>query len=102
MVSHHGLNFPICKMDRGLGFLKSLQFQGARVIGWPESSFSFFHRMVQESLNETFWPTPIFSRLPWWLSSKESACQDRRHGFNPWVRKIPPEKEMATHSSILA
>ena len=27
--------------------------------------------------------------LPWWLSSKESACQCRRHRFNPWVRKIP-------------
>ena len=27
--------------------------------------------------------------LPWWLSSKESACQCRRHQFNPWVRKIP-------------
>ena len=27
--------------------------------------------------------------LPWWLSGKESACQCRRHGFDPWVRKIP-------------
>ena len=30
--------------------------------------------------------------LPRWLSAKESACQFRRwrrHGFNPWVRKIP-------------
>ena len=27
--------------------------------------------------------------LPWWLSGKESACQSRRPGFNPWVRKIP-------------
>ena len=27
--------------------------------------------------------------LPWWLSGKESACQCRRCGFNPWVRKIP-------------
>ena len=27
--------------------------------------------------------------LPWWLSSKESACQCRRHGFDPWVGKIP-------------
>ena len=26
----------------------------------------------------------------------------RRLGFNPWVEKIPLEKEMATHSSILA
>ena len=27
--------------------------------------------------------------LPWWLSGKESACQCRRLGFNPWVGKIP-------------
>ena len=27
--------------------------------------------------------------LPWWLSGKESACQCRRQGFNPWVGKIP-------------
>ena len=26
--------------------------------------------------------------LPWWLGSKESACQYRRCGFNPWVKKI--------------
>ena len=24
-----------------------------------------------------------------WLSGKESACQYRRHGLHPWVRKIP-------------
>ena len=29
------------------------------------------------------------SGLPRWLSGKESACQHRRHGFDPWVRKIP-------------
>ena len=27
--------------------------------------------------------------LPWWLSGKESACQCRRHGFDPWSGKIP-------------
>ena len=27
--------------------------------------------------------------LPWWLSGKEPACQCRRHGSNPWVRKTP-------------
>ena len=27
--------------------------------------------------------------LPWWLSSKESACQHRRHGFHPWLGNIP-------------
>ena len=27
--------------------------------------------------------------LPRWLSGKESACQRRRYGFDPWVGKIP-------------
>ena len=27
--------------------------------------------------------------LPLRLSGKESACQCKRHGFDPWVRKIP-------------
>ena len=29
------------------------------------------------------------SRFPWWLSGKESACQCKRHRFDPWVQKIP-------------
>ena len=29
--------------------------------------------------------------LLWWLSAKESACQCRRHGFYPWVRRSPGE-----------
>ena len=33
--------------------------------------------------------------------SKESTCQCRRPGFDPWVGKIPL-KGMATHTSILA
>ena len=40
-----------------------------------------------------------------WLSGKESTCQCRRHrrwGFDPWVRKIPLEEEMAAHSNTLA
>ena len=41
-------------------------------------------------------------RLPWWLSGKESACQCSRKGFDPLGHEDPLEKEMATHSSILA
>ena len=29
------------------------------------------------------------SMPPWWLIGKGSFCQCRRHGFNPWVGKIP-------------
>ena len=38
--------------------------------------------------------------FPGGSDGKESAC--RRLGFDPWVWKIPLEKGMATHSSILA
>ena len=31
----------------------------------------------------------IIMGLPRWLSGKESACQNRRLGFDPCVRKIP-------------
>ena len=31
--------------------------------------------------------------LPWWLNGKESACQCRRHGFDPWSGKIPHTSE---------
>ena len=37
------------------------------------------------------------------LNGKESACQYRRCGFNPWVRREDSlEKEVATHPSVLA
>ena len=43
--------------------------------------------------------TRILYWLPWWLSGKESACQETR----VWSlgQEDPLEKEMATHSSIL-
>ena len=44
----------------------------------------------------------MFDRLPRWLGSKESACQCRRPGFDPWGQEDALEKEMAAHSSILA
>ena len=28
-------------------------------------------------------------KVTWWLSGKESSCHCRRHGFDPWVEKIP-------------
>ena len=43
--------------------------------------------------------------LPRWRSGKEPTClfrRCRRHKFDPWIRKIPLEEGMASHSSILA
>ena len=86
-------------------------------------------------MNFSLWPLEniwfITWKVPRWCSGKESACQYKRHRFNPWVVNIPwsrtwqhtpvflpekfhgwrslvssswgaLEKEMATYSSILA
>ena len=35
----------------------------------------------------------MFTGLPLWLSGKESTCQCRRCGLDPWVKKIPWKRE---------
>ena len=44
--------------------------------------------------------------LPWWLRGQSICLQCGRPGFDPWVQSLgwkdPLEREMATHSSILA
>ena len=40
--------------------------------------------------------------LPWWLSGQQSACQCMRGRFDLWVGQDALDKEMSTHSSILA
>ena len=40
--------------------------------------------------------------LPWWFSSKESACQWQESRIRSLDGGDPLEKEMATHSSILS
>ena len=40
------------------------------------------------------WASEINQQVPpWWLSGKESACQCRRHGFDPWSGRIPHARE---------
>ena len=36
-----------------------------------------------------FGASNMHSRLPWWLSGKESACQCRRQGFHPLIQEDP-------------
>ena len=40
--------------------------------------------------------------IPRSTDAKASACNAGDLGLIPWIGKIPLEKEMATHSSILA
>ena len=37
-----------------------------------------------------YWSIVVLG-LPWWLSGKESTCQFRRHGFDPYLGRSPAE-----------
>ena len=75
---------------------------------WPE--FCFLEFVLQRHLPKCIkmftlvvmkgWTNPdqhpprnLQSGLPSWLSHKESSCQRRKHGFNPWSGRIPRAKE---------
>jgi len=44
-----------------------------------------FLQLRKTKFREELW---LSHGLPCWLSGKESTCQCRRGGFNPWVGKI--------------
>ena len=63
-------------------------------IGLAKKFIQVLPHNVTEKLRLTFWPSQYITRtildgLPWWLSSKESTCLHRRHGFSPRIGKIP-------------
>ena len=48
---------------------------------------SFFKKWVKD-LHRRLSKDIQMAGLPWWPGSKQSTCQRRRPGFDPWVRKI--------------
>ena len=67
-------------------------------------SFSdiFHYRLLQDIAYDC-----LCCVLPWWLRGKESACQcrsrrsHRRHGFDPWVKKIPCSRKWQSPPILL-
>ena len=51
---------------------------------WPRRASSVRYQWTVQILSYVYMPG-----LPSWLSGKESTCQCRRCGFDPWVGKIP-------------
>ena len=69
----------------------------------------FIHVVASVNTSFHFLPDNIHCMYIWGFqvdtAGKEFTCQGgrcNRHGLDPWVREDPLEKEMATHSSILA
>ena len=58
---------------------------------------------MRKSESNTFYSLPFFLGFPGGseVKKKKIRLPSRRYEFNPWVRKIPLEKEMATHFNIL-
>ena len=78
----------------GFSLLRILQ---ARILEWVAFSFSTgFSQPRDQTWVSSVAADSAFIRLPNWCSSKESACQCRRHKkfwFNPWVGNIPWRKK---------
>ena len=54
---------------------------------------STLHDVGQIHLSEprfSTWDKKLWDGLPWLSRGWESTCQCRRHGFNPWSRRITP------------
>ena len=56
------------------------------MINWTYNENNF---KITENKNQNYYYKYINkARLPRWLCGKESTCQCKRHGFDPWVGKI--------------
>ena len=51
-------------------------------------SINTHREALEDPVSCSKWDASGVTGLPWWLSGKESTCQCRRHGFNPWVREL--------------
>ena len=69
------------------------------LIGMPSFQGLAAILLKADSLKKKKKQTKIFLGLPWWLSGGEFTCQRRRHGYDPWSRRIPHATEQRSPSA---
>ena len=69
------------------------------LIGMPSFQGLAAILLKADSLKKKKKKTNIFLGLPWWLSGGEFTCQRRRHGYDPWSRRIPHATEQRSPSA---
>ena len=79
-------------MDMGLGGLWALVMDRHGGLACCGS----WHCKESDTTERLNWTELGCTGLPRWLSGKEAACQCRRPGFNPLVRKIPCRQKWKT------
>ena len=84
---------------RGMHITKNFDLTASEVYWCPKR---FFLSTLNFMFSSCFLRNCLILGLPSWLRQERICLQCRRPVFDPWVRKIPLEKEMATHSNILA
>ena len=74
ILQHVPVNTCLNSVPRGKRFVHFKELEIILKIGSGERSYQ---------------PLLLSARLSWWRSGKESTCQYRRLGFNPWVGRVP-------------
>ena len=91
---------------------RNILFSPCSLLLPSESVFSsgthfFSQGSNEDAASELLAPQSLFGirysspRPPSWLRSKESACQGRRPGFDPWVRTSPGRRRWQPTAVLL-
>ena len=80
------LDAPLSSQFHLLYFLQYCNFYLVTTVNTIPTTVSVLECFQPKEASGHMWG--VFG-LPWWLCSKESACQCRKCSFNHWVGKIP-------------
>ena len=99
-----GGNGGISRANKGPGLTSRMPYIRAEghwvTQGLGASGLAWFWWTMQTFNKEWNKKEMVFLGFPGGLSGKDSACQSRRHGFDPWSGKIPyAEEQLSSYAT---